>query len=141
MWLFLMLNNTAVSQSLCKSLQGQLLPMFHSQISYGSSCDCLSDKTQYPFFLRTVPSDVYQAAAMAHLMDNFHWVYVGTLAVDDDYSRNLLALFLLQAERLSVCIAFQELLPQSYQKDTLQTVGKYKQKKIHIIMARCNICN
>ena len=104
--------------------------MFHSQISYGSSCDCLSDKTQYPFFLRTVPSDVYQAAAMAHLMDNFHWVYVGTLAVDDDYSRNLLALFILQAERLSVCIAFQELLPQSYQKDTLQTVGKKKKKII-----------
>lgn len=44
-------------------------------------------------FFRTIPSDVYQAQAMARLAMRFHWSWIGALAVNTDYGRMAIRVF------------------------------------------------
>ncbi|XP_024036251.1 glutamate receptor 3.6 isoform X2 [Citrus clementina] len=46
---------------------------------------------QYPFFVRTTQSDLYQMAAIADIVDYFGWRNVIALYVDDDHGRNGIA--------------------------------------------------
>lgn len=52
-----------------------------------ASCPCLSDRRKFSNFFRTIPSDVYQARAMARLAMRFHWNWIGAVAVNTDYGR------------------------------------------------------
>ncbi|KAF5889411.1 G-protein coupled receptor family C group 6 member A-like, partial [Clarias magur] len=80
-------------------------------ISASSSAEALSDRLRYPSFLRTIPSDVYQMKALAKLMSNFDWDWVGVVHSDDDYGKSALQGFLDNAEKENVCTAFIETLP------------------------------
>ena len=57
------------------------------QISYASTAALLSDSTVFDFFFRTIPSDVFQARAIADLIENFNWEYIFALYSDDTYGR------------------------------------------------------
>ncbi|KAL6848524.1 hypothetical protein ACP4OV_021818 [Aristida adscensionis] len=46
---------------------------------------------QFPFFVRTMPSDLYQMAAVAAVVDYYQWKIVTAIYVDDDYGRNGIA--------------------------------------------------
>ncbi|MBN3281742.1 GPC6A protein, partial [Polyodon spathula] len=81
------------------------------QISPTSSASVLSDKVRYPSFLRTIPSDVHQTKAVAELVARFKWNWVGVIANDDDYGKSAVQSFVANAEKLGICIAFQELIP------------------------------
>ena len=59
---------------------------FH-QISYLASCPCLSDRTKFPNFFRTIPSDIYQARAMARLAIRFNWTWMGAVIENSDYGQ------------------------------------------------------
>ena len=93
-------------------------------MSYASSCKCLSDKLQFPSFLRTLASDQHQATALAHLVQHFSWLYVGTIAVNDDYGRPAVAQFVEEVEQNGVCIAFREILPQIKDAQAISLLGK-----------------
>ncbi|KAI9538778.1 hypothetical protein NQZ68_012431 [Dissostichus eleginoides] len=54
-------------------------------ISYLASCPCLSDRYKFPNVFRTIPSDIYQARAMAQLAIRFRWTWIGAVVINNDY--------------------------------------------------------
>ncbi|AQK61070.1 Glutamate receptor 3.3 [Zea mays] len=53
--------------------------------------DATLSSIQFPFFVRTMPSDLYQMAAVAAVIDYYQWKIVTAIYVDDDYGRNGIA--------------------------------------------------
>lgn len=54
-------------------------------MGYASTSSLLSDK--FPSYLHTVASDKIQSEAMVQLIQHFGWVWIGTIAADDDYGK------------------------------------------------------
>uniref|UniRef100_A0A667ZUV0 G-protein coupled receptors family 3 profile domain-containing protein n=1 Tax=Myripristis murdjan TaxID=586833 RepID=A0A667ZUV0_9TELE len=82
-----------------------------SMVPQVSTRATLDDKLRFPSFLRTIPSDIHQTRALAHLMAHFDWNWVGVVSGDDDYGTVALQNFLKEAQDRQVCTAFQEVLP------------------------------
>ncbi|GJM90020.1 hypothetical protein PR202_ga06257 [Eleusine coracana subsp. coracana] len=53
--------------------------------------DATLSSIQFPFFVRTVPSDLYQMEAVAAVVDYYRWKIVTAIYIDDDYGRNGIA--------------------------------------------------
>uniref|UniRef100_A0A8C2LLW1 G-protein coupled receptors family 3 profile domain-containing protein n=1 Tax=Cricetulus griseus TaxID=10029 RepID=A0A8C2LLW1_CRIGR len=74
--------------SLLSVAASRILELYHMpQVGYTSSCPILSDKFQFPSYLRTIPSDKIQSEAMVTLIKHFGWVWVGAIAADDDFGK------------------------------------------------------
>ncbi|CAH1795014.1 unnamed protein product [Owenia fusiformis] len=87
------------------------------QISYTATTPSLTNKFQYPYFMRMVPSDRYQAKAIVDLLVHFNWTYVSIVYADSTYGiggfkgiRNLLFNY-------NICLAATIEVSQDY--DTL----------------------
>ncbi|KAM4043785.1 vomeronasal type-2 receptor 1-like [Anomaloglossus baeobatrachus] len=97
---------------------------YFPQVGYASSCSVLSDKFQFPSFIRTIPSDQYQSKGFADLVTYFGWTWVGTIAADDDYGKYGIKVFKEEVEKNGVCIAFSETLPRIYNKEAIDNIVK-----------------
>uniref|UniRef100_A0A3Q3FWB4 Olfactory receptor C family, r1 n=1 Tax=Labrus bergylta TaxID=56723 RepID=A0A3Q3FWB4_9LABR len=85
-------------------MSSTLGPLYVPVISYLASCPCLSDRLKYPTFFRTIPSDIYQAWAMAQLAIRFHWTWIGAVVENNDYGQ------LKEIFGKGVCLEFIETL-------------------------------
>ncbi|VDL69342.1 unnamed protein product [Nippostrongylus brasiliensis] len=57
-----------------------LLQVFRiPQIGYSATTPDLSDKEQFGYFMRVVPSDVWQAQAINRLLHHYNWTYIAVL--------------------------------------------------------------
>ncbi|XP_032751146.1 uncharacterized protein LOC116893529 [Rattus rattus] len=92
-----------------------------SQISYSSSLPSLSDKIQFPSFLRTLPSDLTSCHALTQLIIHFQWSWVIILAQDDDFGQQASSLATQQLSAASVCTEFHLHVPSQ------QSLGKIEE--------------
>ncbi|XP_069004381.1 extracellular calcium-sensing receptor-like [Embiotoca jacksoni] len=83
-------------------------PLSVPLISYFSSCPCLSDRSKFPNFFRTIPSDVYQARAIAQLAIRLHWTWIGAMVENNDYGQFAMQVFQEEIEGKGVCLEFIE---------------------------------
>lgn len=90
------------------------------QISYASSSRLLSNKNQYKSFMRTIPTDEYQATAMADIIEYLQWNWVIAVASDDDYGRPGIEKFEKEMEERDICIHLNELISQYFEDHEIQ---------------------
>ncbi|XP_069498878.1 extracellular calcium-sensing receptor-like [Ambystoma mexicanum] len=101
----------------------RILGVFHvPQISYGSVLSSLSDKLQFPSFLRTVPSSAFQNMALARLMEHFHWTWIGMIISDDDLGLQGGQDMKRLIEKHGGCVAFTEKVHLSYSRENILRV-------------------
>nr|XP_029136908.1 extracellular calcium-sensing receptor-like [Labrus bergylta] len=100
----------AASSTTSIMMSSTLGPLYVPVISYLSSCPCLSDRLKYPNFFRTIPSDVYQAWAMAQLAIRFHWTWIGAVVANNDYGQLAIQVFQKEIFGKGVCLEFIETL-------------------------------
>ncbi|XP_017570928.1 extracellular calcium-sensing receptor-like [Pygocentrus nattereri] len=93
------------------------------QVSPYSTCACLSDKTQYPSYFRTVPSDDHQATAMAKLVKYFGWTWIGAVRSDTDYGNYGMASFLKAAQEEGICVEYSESYYRTQPRSKLERVA------------------
>ncbi|XP_076002620.1 extracellular calcium-sensing receptor-like [Genypterus blacodes] len=77
-------------------------------ISHSATCECLSNRKEYPSFFRTIASDLHQSRALAQLVKHFGWTWVGAINSDSDYGNNGMAIFLAAAQEEGVCVEYTE---------------------------------
>uniref|UniRef100_A0A3Q1H5I7 Extracellular calcium-sensing receptor n=1 Tax=Acanthochromis polyacanthus TaxID=80966 RepID=A0A3Q1H5I7_9TELE len=101
-----------------------LLGLFYiPQISYASSSRLLSNKNQYKSFMRTIPTDEYQATAMADIIEHFQWNWVIAVASDDDYGRPGIEKFEKEMEERDICIHLNELISQYFEDHEIKALA------------------
>ncbi|XP_058517151.1 vomeronasal type-2 receptor 1-like [Ochotona princeps] len=99
----------------------RILGLFYfAQVGYASTSSILSDKYQFPSYVRTAPSDNFQSVAMVKLIQHFGWVWIGTIAADDDYGKYGVKVFKENMGTANLCIAFSEILPKVYSHEKMQ---------------------
>uniref|UniRef100_A0A3P8RTH7 Olfactory receptor C family, n1 n=1 Tax=Amphiprion percula TaxID=161767 RepID=A0A3P8RTH7_AMPPE len=122
------------SQSL--AVAGTLGPFQVPIVSYFSTCACLSDRAKYPTFFRTIPSDYFQAKALAALVKHFGWQWIGAIQSDNDYGRNGILSFTEEVKKLGVCIAFVGTIARTYSMDKiLDVVEMIRRSTVKVILA------
>ncbi|XP_049581555.1 extracellular calcium-sensing receptor-like [Syngnathus scovelli] len=122
------------SQSL--AVAGTLGPFQVPIVSYFSTCACLSDNSKYPTFFRTIPSDYFQAKALAALVKRFGWRWIGAIQSDNDYGRHGVLAFQHEVEKFGVCVAFVGTILRTYSTEKLQVVVEMiKGSSVKVILA------
>ncbi|XP_013927156.1 PREDICTED: vomeronasal type-2 receptor 26-like [Thamnophis sirtalis] len=79
------------------------------QISYTFISPFLSDKTQLPFFYRTVPKEGAQNLGIVKLLLYFQWTFIGLLAADTDNGEHFIRTFNSVLAQNGICAAFSQI--------------------------------
>ncbi|XP_075060979.1 extracellular calcium-sensing receptor-like [Mixophyes fleayi] len=99
------------SMSSYSILMAHVLGVYHyPQISHFSTSALLSDRTQFPSFFRTVPSDAFQSMGLAQLVLHFEWSWVGLVGVGNEYGQQGIQVIKQEILKAGACVAFTEFL-------------------------------
>ncbi|XP_075393916.1 vomeronasal type-2 receptor 26-like [Tenrec ecaudatus] len=82
-----------------------------SQVSYSATIVTLSDKTQFPSFLRTASSDQVYFPCILQILTHFGWVWVGMVSQSDDYGWEGSRLIHTVLPKAGICLEFTVNIP------------------------------
>ncbi|MBN3311167.1 CASR protein, partial [Amia calva] len=132
-------SGSSLTIAVSRALQPFRVPL----VSYFATCACLSNKHKFPNVFRTIPSDVYQARALAHLVHHFGWNWVGTIGSDDDYGYNGIQMFIDEVTTLGACIAYRLLIPKELDEESkleiVKTINESTAKAIVVFSIEAEI--
>uniref|UniRef100_A0A4X2LD90 G-protein coupled receptors family 3 profile domain-containing protein n=1 Tax=Vombatus ursinus TaxID=29139 RepID=A0A4X2LD90_VOMUR len=94
------------------------------QVSYASSVVSLSDKTQFPSFLRIIPNDQSWSHGVALVLQYFGWNWVGIVAQDDDFGNQASYLLSDELRKVGICREFLMNIPASNFHKNFQSVAR-----------------
>ncbi|XP_075696910.1 taste receptor type 1 member 3-like [Rhinoderma darwinii] len=101
---------------------GKMFGFFHlPQISYRASSDRLSDKSSFPSFMRTVPSDQKLVQGIVQLLKEFQWNWITIIASMNISGEEQLFQFTSAASQSGICIAYQAYIPQNISDPNFNT--------------------
>lgn len=83
---------------------------------------CLISSSTRIFF-RTIPSDHFQAAALAKLIKHFGWTWIGAVWSDSDYGNNGMASFLQAAQKEGICVEYSVSFYRTHPQSRIQKVA------------------
>ncbi|XP_043919409.1 extracellular calcium-sensing receptor-like [Protopterus annectens] len=92
------------------------------QISHGSVISSLSDKIQFPSFLRTVPNYLFPDSGVAKLLWHLGWTWVGILTIDNEMGEFGGQYLKMEILRLGTCVDFMERVHVQHSKERLLKV-------------------
>ncbi|XP_069495769.1 extracellular calcium-sensing receptor-like [Ambystoma mexicanum] len=109
--------------------------LHYPQISHSSVISILSDKSQFPSFLRTVPGNTFQNLALARLIGHFGWTWVGMIISDDEVGLQGGQDLRRGIEENGGCVAFMERIHLRYPKEKiLQIVKMIQGNSVQVII-------
>ncbi|KAL1769387.1 vomeronasal type-2 receptor 26-like [Sigmodon hispidus] len=112
------------------------------QVSYSSSLPSLSDKIQFPSFLRTLTSDLTSSLAVTQLIIHFQWSWVIILAHDDDYGQQASSLATQELSPAGVCIEYTFTVPSHDSlwkiKEIVQKMQKCTARVVLVFLSNAN---
>lgn len=79
-----------------------------------STSDELSDKSRFPFFMRLVQPDSFQAVAIVDLIEYFGWTYVSLLYSEGSYGENAAKYIERLTRSREICLAVSKRLSSDY---------------------------
>ncbi|XP_043932125.1 extracellular calcium-sensing receptor-like [Protopterus annectens] len=106
-----------------------------SQVSHSAVLPILSDKNQFPSFLRTVMNGYSQPLGLVELIKLFDWTWIGIIYADKDFSvqasQQLKEAFI----EAHACVAFNEVLPTEHsRKAVLSLVEKIVKSSATVVI-------
>ncbi|KAJ1121159.1 hypothetical protein NDU88_009286 [Pleurodeles waltl] len=112
-------------------------PLHYPQVSHSALLSILSDKHQFPSFLRTVPGSTIQNIALAQLMGHFGWTWVGMIVSDDELGLQGGQHVKKVIEENGGCVAFMEKIHLRYSKEkVLQVVDVIQTHSVKVIIVQ-----
>ncbi|XP_029028308.1 extracellular calcium-sensing receptor-like [Betta splendens] len=104
------------------------------QVSHFATCTCLSNKQQFPSFFRTIPSDKFQAYALAKLVKQFGWTWIGAVRSDSDYGNYGMASFLNAAYKEGICVEYSESFYRTQPRSRIQRVADIIRRSTAVVV-------
>ncbi|KAM9733388.1 extracellular calcium-sensing receptor-like [Menidia menidia] len=103
-------------------------------VSHFATCACLSDKQQHPTFFRTIPSDQFQAAALAKLVKHLGWTWIGAVRSDSDYGNNGISSFIEAASREGICVEYSEAFSRNNPPSKIKRVADVIRRSTAVVV-------
>uniref|UniRef100_A0A8C1YGM1 G-protein coupled receptors family 3 profile domain-containing protein n=1 Tax=Cyprinus carpio TaxID=7962 RepID=A0A8C1YGM1_CYPCA len=104
-------------------------------ILQSATCDCLSNRKDYPSFFRTIASDYHQSRALAYMVKHFGWSWVGAVNTDNDYGNYGMNIFLNTAQEEGICVEYSVKFYRTETEKLKKVVDIIKQGTAKVIVA------
>uniref|UniRef100_A0A8C1ZGK1 Olfactory receptor C family, g1 n=1 Tax=Cyprinus carpio TaxID=7962 RepID=A0A8C1ZGK1_CYPCA len=102
---------------------------------HSASCECLSNRKDYPSFFRTIASDYHQGRALAYIVKHLGWSWVGAVNSDNDYGNNVMSIFLNTAQKEEICVEYSVKFYRTEPEKLKKVVETIKKSTAKVIVA------